>query len=46
MLAGKKQAFKMSNKEGKEYEAYLKLKLNGIYVNFEIDGFKNKKADN
>ncbi|MGY0395036.1 DNA topoisomerase [Fusobacterium sp. SYSU M8A802] len=46
MLAGKKQAFKMKNKEGKEYEAYLKLKINGNYVNFEIDGFVNKKTDN
>lgn len=43
MIAGKKQAFKMTNKEGKEYEAYLKIKLNGTYVNFEVDGFKNKK---
>lgn len=46
LLAGKKQAFKMINKEGREYEAYLKIKLNGTYVNFEIDGFKNKKTDN
>ena len=46
LLAGKKQAFKMRNKEGKEYEAYLKLKLNGNYVNFELDGFvKRKKSD-
>ena len=43
MLAGKKQSFKMTNKDGKKYEAYLKLKLNGTYVNFEIDGFVNNK---
>ncbi len=42
MLAGKKQAFKLKNKEGKEYEGYLKLKINGIYANFELDGFVNK----
>ena len=42
MLAGKKQAFKLKNKEGKEYEGYLKLKINGIYINFELDGFVNK----
>lgn len=42
MLSGKKQAFKITNKEGKEYEAYLTLKINGTYVNFEIKGFNNK----
>ena len=46
LLAGKKQAFKMRNKEGKEYEAYLKLKLNGNYVNFELDGFVKRKKSN
>lgn len=43
MLAGKKQVFKLKNKADKEYEAYLKLKINGNYVNFEIDGFPNNK---
>lgn len=42
MLSGKKQAFKITNKEGKEYEADLTLKINGTYVNFEIKGFNNK----
>ena len=42
MLSGKKQAFKITNKEGKEYEAYLTLKINGTYANFEIKGFNNK----
>lgn len=42
MLSGKKQAFKITNKEGQEYEAYLTLKINGTYVNFEIKGFNNK----
>lgn len=42
MLSGKKQAFKITNKEGQEYEAYLTLKINDTYVNFEIKGFNNK----
>lgn len=41
MLNGKKQAFKMKNKAGKEYEGYLNIKINGNFVNFELDGFKN-----
>ena len=41
MLSGKKQAFKMKNKAGKEYEGYLNIKINGNFVNFELDGFKN-----
>lgn len=41
MLNGKKQAFKMVNKQGKEYEGYLNIKINGNFVNFELDGFKN-----
>lgn len=41
LLNNKKEAFKLKNKEGKEYEAYLKIKINNNYVNFEIDGFKN-----
>lgn len=44
LLSGKKAAFKfVSKKDGKEYEMYLKLKINGTYVNFEKDGFVNKK---
>lgn len=46
MLLGKKQSFKLKNREGKEYEGNLKIKINGTYVNFELDGLKNKKADN
>lgn len=45
MLAGKKQAFKLKSKEGKDYEGYLKFKINGIYVNFELDGLVNKKIE-
>lgn len=41
LLNNKKEAFKLKNKEGKEYEAYLKIKINGTFVNFEMDGFKN-----
>ena len=41
MLSGKKQPFKMKNKAGKEYEGYLNIKINGNFVNFELDGFKN-----
>ena len=40
--SGKAQ-FKLKNKSGKEYEGYLKIKLNGDYVNFELDGFPKKK---
>lgn len=44
LLSRKKAAFKfVSKKDGKEYEMYLKLKINGTYVNFEKDGFVNKK---
>ncbi len=39
-----KAVFKLKNKSGKEYEGYLKIKLNGDYINFELDGFpKDKK---
>ena len=40
--SGKAQ-FKLKNRAGKEYEGYLKIKLNGDYVNFELDGFPKKK---
>lgn len=39
LLKGRDTKFKLLNKAGKEYEAYLKIKLNGKYVNFEISGF-------
>lgn len=40
MLSEKEQLFKLKNKTGKEYEAYLKIKLNGVYINFEIKRYK------
>ena len=43
LTGSKKAAFKLTNKDGKEYEAYLKIKINGKYTNFEMDGFVNKK---
>jgi len=50
LLKGGDTKFKLVNKAGKDYEAFLKIKLNGKYVNFEISGFpetkekSNKKA--
>jgi len=38
----RKALFKLKNKSGKEYEAYLKLKLNGDYINFDLDSFPKK----
>ncbi len=38
-----KALFKLKSKAGKEYEGYLKLKLNGDYINFEAAGFPEKK---
>lgn len=35
--------FKLKSKTGKEYEAYLAIKLNGNYVNFEQVGFVKKR---
>lgn len=43
LLAGKSVLFKLKKKDGKPYEAYLKIVLNGKYVNFEIDKFKKNK---
>ncbi|MFV0362416.1 MAG: DNA topoisomerase, partial [Suipraeoptans sp.] len=45
LLLGKtrKAQFSLKNKQGKPYSAYLRIKLNGDYVNFEIDGFVQKK---
>lgn len=43
LLAGKKIAFKLISKAGKEYEMYLKLQVDGKFVNFKDDGFVNKK---
>ena len=38
-----KGKFKLKSKAGKEYEAYLKIRLNGDYINFENAGFVEKK---
>jgi DNA topoisomerase-3 len=38
-----KAVFKLKSKAGKEYEGYLKLKVNGDYVNFEVAGFPEQK---
>lgn len=47
LLTGKHVRFKLKSKAGKEYEGYLKLKINGKYANFEADGFpEHKKKGN
>ena len=43
LLKGGKMKAKLHNRQGREYEAYLKMKINGKYVNLEIDGFPDKK---
>lgn len=43
LLKGGKMKAKLHNRQGREYEAYLKMKMNGKYVNLEIDGFPDKK---
>lgn len=43
LLEGKEVLFKLKSSKGNEYEAYLKLKMNGNYVNFEQTRFKEKK---
>lgn len=42
-LLDSKVAFKLTSRSGKDYEAYLKIKLNGDFVNFEQVGFVEKK---
>lgn len=44
LIEGKEVLFKLKSSKGNEYEAYLKLKLNGKYINFEQTKFKNKKG--
>ena len=39
LLSGDHVAFTLKSKGDKEYKGYLKLKINGEYVNFEPDGF-------
>lgn len=43
LLSNKDVAFKLTSKGGKEYEAYLKIKINGDFVNFEQTGYVNTK---
>ena len=43
LLSGGKIKAKLHSRNGAEYEAYLKMKINGKYVNFDIDGFPKKK---
>lgn len=43
LLNNEKVSFKLISKAGKPYEAYLKLKMNGKYVNFEFVDYANKK---
>lgn len=44
LLAGKHATFSLKSKAGKTYDGYLKMKINGEYVNFEPDGFPTKKT--
>lgn len=46
LIEGKEVLFKLKSSKGNEYEAYLKLKMNGKYVNFEQTRFKEKKGGN
>ena len=43
LLSDGRAVFKLKSKSGNKYEAYLKLTLNGKYVNFEMDGFPPRK---
>lgn len=43
LIEGKEVLFKLKSFKGTDYEAYLKLKINGKYVNFEQTKFKEKK---
>lgn len=43
LLAGKKTVFSLKGKSGNTYEGYLKIKINGKYVNFEPNGYPKKK---
>ncbi|WP_297488473.1 DNA topoisomerase [uncultured Cetobacterium sp.] len=42
LLKNEKVEFSLLNKNGDKYQAYLKLKINGIYVNFELNGYPEK----
>lgn len=43
LLLNKEVPFKLTNSKNEPYEAYLKLKINGNYVNFERTGYVKKK---
>lgn len=43
LLNGKSEKFKLTKKDGSKYEAEMKIKINGIYVNFEVLPLKIKK---
>nr|WP_051007909.1 DNA topoisomerase [Peptoniphilus timonensis] len=46
LLQGKNILANLTNKEGKKYDAFLKLNAGEKYVNFDFDGFpKNKKIE-
>ena len=45
LLSGSKKAlFNLTSKGGKKYKAYLKIVLNGQYVNFDISEFASKRG--
>lgn len=44
LLSGKHAVFQLTNRQGKPYNGYLKLKINGSYINFEPDGYPAKKG--
>ena len=46
LLTGKHALFQLTNRQGKRYDGYLKLKMNGSYVGFEPDGYPVKKGGN
>ena len=43
LIKGDKVPLKLKSKEGKEYEAYFTMKINGDYVNLERGDFVNRK---
>lgn len=45
LLNNKKAEFSLKNREGSIYQGYLKIKINGVYVNFESDGYPEKQKE-
>lgn len=45
LLKEKPVEFKLTSKAGKDYEAYLKLKISGDFINFEQTGYVEKKQE-